>query len=82
MSLKDGAEFALGSGGAEAVVWVFAGLVFLTMKVSIYLFAAVLVCCGLLSVLLLRRVLKLDIQAVDDPNDNARSNRLIAGRDD
>jgi len=82
MSLKDRAEFALGYGHAEAIVWVPLGLAWLAAKFSIYLLAAVLVSSGIISVLILRRVFKTGIQAVDDPNDNARSKQLIAGRDD
>jgi hypothetical protein len=37
---------------------------------------------GFLMFLLFLRELKLDIKALDDPNDNPRANRLIADRRD
>ena len=62
MSLKDNANRTDGYVIGEAIIWVLIGLIWLAAKISIYLLAVVLVCCGTLSILILRRVFKLDIQ--------------------
>jgi hypothetical protein len=43
---------------------------------------ATIVCGILFGFLIFLRELKLDIKALDDPNDNPRANRLIADRRD
>jgi hypothetical protein len=69
--------------GGEAFVWVGIFLILLGGSYSIFLgLAALILCWGVFPVLIVRRALKLDIKALDDPNDNPRANRLIANRRD
>jgi lysylphosphatidylglycerol synthetase-like protein (DUF2156 family) len=73
----DAAQTALGLLCGEVFAW---GGVFLSLlagSYSIYLGVAAFLCWVLLVVLFFRRGLKRDIEALDDPNDNPRSNRLI-----
>jgi hypothetical protein len=49
-------------------------------RYSIYIGLAVFICWILIPVLIVRRELKLDIKALDDPRDNPRASRLIAHR--
>ncbi|MGY3588185.1 hypothetical protein ACVIGB_002856 [Bradyrhizobium sp. USDA 4341] len=75
--LRSNVQFMLVYVGVEAFVWVGAFLVALGCVFSVYLGLAVFICWALAPALLLRRELKLDIKALDDPNDNPRANRLI-----
>ena len=59
-------------------MWVGFGLVVLGGSFSIDLGAAVFLCLVLLLLLIARRELKSDIEALDDPHDNPRANRLIS----
>ncbi|HEX7921900.1 MAG TPA: hypothetical protein VF583_13165, partial [Bradyrhizobium sp.] len=52
-------------------------LIFLAGSISIYAGLAALLCCALVPTLLLRREFRRDIEALDDPTDNPRANRLI-----
>jgi hypothetical protein len=61
----------------ESLVWVGFGLVVGAGSYNIYLGAAVFFWLVLLLLLLMRRELKSDIDALEDPNDNPRANRLI-----
>lgn len=61
----------------ESLMWVGFGLVVWAGSYSIYLGVAAFLCLALLFLLIVRRGLKSDIEALDDPNDNARANRLI-----
>jgi hypothetical protein len=75
-SLADAAGLAVG----EAFCWVGFFLAVWGAHYSIYLGLAVFLCWALIPVLIVRRELKLDVKALDDPNDNPRANRLIANR--
>ena len=70
-------QFTLVYGGVEAFFWIGLFLVALGCSFSIYLGLALFTCWALIPALLLRRVLKLDIEALDDPNDNPSANRLL-----
>jgi hypothetical protein len=76
--LRLGGQVALMSFGAESFFWVGVFLAVLGCSVSIYLGLAIFICWALIPALLVRRALKLDIEALDDPNDNPRANRLIS----
>jgi hypothetical protein len=80
LSLADAAKQAVAYLCGEAFVWVGIFLTLLGGSYSIYIGLAALLCWGLFLVLIVRRALKLDIKALDDPNDNPRANRLIANR--
>ncbi|WP_375780206.1 hypothetical protein ACE103_16010 [Bradyrhizobium sp. ma5] len=72
-------QFALAYVGVEAFFWFgFFLVVVLGCSYSVYLGLAIFICWALTPALLFRRVLKLDIKALDDPNDNPRANRLIS----
>jgi len=77
LSFADMATWAVASVCGEAFAWAGAFLVVLAGSFSIYAGLAVLLCFALLVTLIVRRELKLDIRALDDPGDNARANRLI-----
>ena len=57
--------------------WVGVFLIWLGGSYGIYAGLAVLLCWALLLALIVQGELKLDINALDDPNDNLRANRLI-----
>jgi hypothetical protein len=80
MSVADAAEGAVGLLCGEAFVWVGVLLTLLAGSYSTYMGAAALLCWVLFFVLIVRRELKRDIKALDDPNDNPRANRLIGKR--
>ncbi|WP_050422071.1 hypothetical protein [Bradyrhizobium tropiciagri] len=61
----------------EALVYAGAFLILLAGSFNIWAGLVVLLCCALLVTLIVRRELKLDIRALDDPSDNPRANRLI-----
>lgn len=79
-SLADAAKLAVGSFFGEAFCWVGFFLAAWGARYSIYIGLAVFICWALILVLIVRRELKLDLKALDDPNDNLRANRLIANR--
>jgi hypothetical protein len=79
-SLTDAAKLAAGSVFGEAFCWVGFFLAAWGARYSIYIGLAVFICWALILVLIVRRELKLDLKALDDPNDNPRANRLIANR--
>ncbi|GIQ73352.1 hypothetical protein [Bradyrhizobium sp. RD5-C2] len=76
-SWADIARLAVLQFCGEALGWLGILLIFLAGSVSIYAGLAALLCCALVPTLLLRREFRLDIEALDDPNDNPRANRLI-----
>jgi hypothetical protein len=76
------AKVAVGFLCGEAFWWVGLFLTFLVGSYSTYMGVAAFLCWVLFLVLIVRRSLKLDIKALDDPNDDPRAKRLIAGRDD
>jgi hypothetical protein len=75
--LRFSGQFALVSAGVEAFFWVGFFLVVLGASYNLYMGVAAFICWAVIPVLLFRRELKLDIKALDDPNDNPRANRLI-----
>jgi hypothetical protein len=79
-SLADAAKLAVGLFCGEAFWWVGFFLAVWGASYSIYVGLAVFLCWVLIFVLIVRRELKLDIKALDDPNDNPRANRLIGKR--
>ncbi|MHC2334942.1 hypothetical protein [Bradyrhizobium sp. USDA 4454] len=76
-SLAEIGTTAVGCVCGEAFGWAGAFLIVLAGSFSIYAGLAVLLCLALLVTLFVRRELKLDIRALDDPGDNPRANRLI-----
>ncbi|WP_316395793.1 hypothetical protein [Bradyrhizobium sp. 33ap4] len=76
-SWADIARLAVAQFCGEALGWVGFFLIFLAGSISIYAGLAALLSCALLVTLLLRREFRLDIEALDDPSDNPRANRLI-----
>ncbi|TWC07002.1 hypothetical protein FBZ93_101293 [Bradyrhizobium macuxiense] len=76
-SFADVVTWAVGYFCGEALGWASVFLVLLAGSFNIWAGLAVLLCLALLVTLILRRELKLDIGALDDPNDNSRANRLI-----
>jgi membrane protein implicated in regulation of membrane protease activity len=82
MSLADAAKLTVGLLCGEAFMWVGFFLILLAGSFSTYIGAATFLCWVLLLVLIVRRELKLDIKALDSPNDNPRANRLIGKRRD
>jgi divalent metal cation (Fe/Co/Zn/Cd) transporter len=73
----DAAQYFLLNAAFESLMWVGFGLVIWAGSYSIYLGVVVFLCLVLLLLLIMRRQLKNDIEALDDPNDNPRANRLI-----
>ena len=61
----------------EALFWVGVFLAVWAARYDIYLGLGACLSWVLIFVLIVRRGLKLDIKALDDPNDNPRANRLI-----
>ncbi|MCP1844837.1 nitrate reductase gamma subunit [Bradyrhizobium sp. USDA 4524] len=76
-SFADIATTAVAYVCGEAFGWAGAFLILLAGSISIYAGLAVLLCLALFVTLIVRRELKRDIRALDDPNDNPRANRLI-----
>ncbi|MES5481966.1 hypothetical protein QMZ05_04350 [Bradyrhizobium sp. INPA03-11B] len=76
-SFADVVTWAVGYFCGEALGWAGVFLVLLAGSFNIWAGLAVLLCLALFVTLILRRELKLDIRALDDPNDNPRANRLI-----
>ncbi|MFQ3457109.1 hypothetical protein PMN64_27880 [Bradyrhizobium sp. UFLA01-814] len=81
-SWADIARLAVVQFCGEALGWVGIFLIFLAGSISIYAGLAALLCCALLVTLLLRREFRLDIEALDDPNDNPRAKALIGNTSD
>jgi hypothetical protein len=79
-SLADAAKLAIGLFSGEAFYWVGFFLAAWGARYSIYIGLAVFICWVLIPVLIVRRELRLDIKALDDPRDNRRASRLIAHR--
>lgn len=73
----EAAPYFLLNAAFESLMWVGFGLVVWAGSYSIYLGVAVFLCLVLSLLLLFRRELKRDIEALDYPNDNPRANRLI-----
>jgi len=73
----DAAQFILLNAALESLMWVSFFLIFWAGSYDTFLGLAVFLCWVLLLLLIVRRGLKNDIKALDDPNDNPRSNRLI-----
>lgn len=61
----------------ETLLWVFVGVLCLASRISINLSITMGFCAAVLLVVFIRRYLQADIDALDDPNDNPRANRLI-----
>jgi hypothetical protein len=68
---------SLSSAALECLMWVGFFLISLAGSYDIFLGVAAFFCCVLLFLPIVRRALKSDIEAPDDPNDNPRANRLI-----
>jgi hypothetical protein len=77
MPLADAGPFLLCSAASEAFWWGGFFLIFLAGSYDTFMGVAVFFCWVLLLLLIVRRALKHDIEALDDPNDNPRANRLI-----
>ncbi|WP_159008706.1 hypothetical protein [Bradyrhizobium sp. S69] len=73
----DAAQYLLLNVAFESLMWVGFGLVVWAAHYSVYLGVAVFLCLVLLLLVIMRRELKSDIEALDDPNDNPRANQLI-----
>ncbi|UGA46507.1 hypothetical protein HU230_0010890 [Bradyrhizobium quebecense] len=76
-SFADAVTWAVAYVCAEAFGWAGGFLIVLAGSFSIYAGLAVLLCLALFVTLIVRRELKLDIRALDDPGDNPRANRLV-----
>ncbi|UGY02775.1 hypothetical protein [Bradyrhizobium quebecense] len=76
-SFADAVTWAVACVCAEAFGWAGGFLIVLAGSFSIYAGLAVLLCLALFATLIVRRELKLDIRALDDPSDNPRANRLV-----
>ena len=68
---------AVGYVASEAFLWGGLFLIYLAGSHDILLGVAAFLCWVLLLLWILRRWLKRDVEALDDPNDNPRANRLI-----
>src|SRR3954453_3128413 len=77
LSLADRAKGAVAYVCGEGLFWVGFFLAVAGATYSIFAGLAVFLGWELLFVLIVRRELKQDIEALDDPNDNLRANRLI-----
>jgi hypothetical protein len=71
--LADGVHYA----ASEAFLWGGFFLIYLAGSYDIFMGVAVFFCWVLLLLWILRRGLNRDVEALDDPNDNPRTNRLI-----
>jgi len=80
MSVADAAEGMVFQLCAEAFMWGSFFLIFLAGSYDTFMGMAVFFCWVLLLFLIARQGLKRDIEALDDPNDNPRANRLIGKR--
>jgi hypothetical protein len=73
----DAVHSSLWSAAFESVMWVGFYLIFWAGSYDTFLGLAVFLCWVLLLLRIVRQGLKSDIEALDDPNDNPRANRLI-----
>ena len=80
LSLADRAKAAAAYLCGEVLFWVGFSLTVLVATYSTYAGLALLLGWVLLFVLVVRRELKRDIEALGDPNDNLRANRWIGKR--
>ncbi|VIO69500.1 hypothetical protein [Bradyrhizobium ivorense] len=82
LSFADRAKGAAAYFLGESFFWVGLFLSAWAASYNIYLGGGLCLCWVLIFVLIVRRALKRDIEALDDPNDNLRANRLTGKRDE
>ncbi|WP_198961027.1 hypothetical protein [Bradyrhizobium sp. UFLA03-84] len=76
-SFAEIATAMVGYACGEVLAYAGVFLILLAGSFNIWAGLVALLCCALLVTLIVRRELKQDIRALDDPNDNPRANRLI-----
>ncbi|MBR1203266.1 MULTISPECIES: hypothetical protein [unclassified Bradyrhizobium] len=79
LSLADRARLGMAYFFGESIFWIGLFLIAWAASYNIYLGGGLCLSWVLIFVLIVRRALQRDIEALNDPNDNPRANRLIRG---